>query len=189
MLKLKKYRLVINEIIKFDGCIPLSVQFNQPEIALLTWTCVFEDRSLLEIGLNKNSGALWEITLVSLKREHVNFSEGKSFRINDLQVKAGIPVFEVGHWPVFKNLSEFNQPFKEYFLREEHKIFLEISNDSASLWFRKKSRPSYYLKGHRVYFGIDVNDFLCRIDLADLNRSEINCLKKALDQSGGILSS
>lgn len=189
MLKLRESSPLKSEIIKFDGFIPLSVQFNHPETQKLSWTCIFESLSLLEIWLNKNSGAIWEMTLVSLKTEHIILSEGTSFKFSDFEIQEGIPIFEVSHWPVFKSINEFNQLYKDLLLREEHKILLEMGNNHASICFKDRIIPSRYLKGNRVYFGIDSEDFLCRIDMIDLNTSEIDHLKKGLDQTGGIFTS
>jgi hypothetical protein len=152
-----------------DEYIPLSVLFESEELSSpIYWRAGDGKYSLVEIGLNRKTGAIYSITLTSIPSENV--CSGRVLIAEEEWVK-GLPSFDTTEWVEGQYDSDFMDDFSI-------DISLSIGEDSLSLNFKNSGAVKSFIRNYNVCFGMSNDGKLLSIILLGLAPQKISILKK-----------
>ncbi|MCI0996542.1 hypothetical protein [Pseudomonas corrugata] len=91
--------------IEFGEYVPLNVEFDSERIpaAPFYWRVGDFLSSLVEVGINRRSGAIAKLELVVFDGVQTLFNEGKYLEVNSIP---GLPIMNVDDWPVDRYRDE-----------------------------------------------------------------------------------
>ena len=131
--------------IEIDEYIPFSIEFaSKNPSSLAYWRAGDGNSSLMEVGLDENSGAIKSVTLTSINPKNVN-------RVDDLLSRAdsdacGIPICDMEKWFALGDSREFSENFVDEF---ELDISLNIGRSHISVLLCKDCNPKYNFENLR----------------------------------------
>jgi hypothetical protein len=162
MLHLKKITEPVNETMESDFYVPIKVKFGNwnysqehPFYLEVGHTC------LLELGFEKQTGAIGKIVLVSLKKIIVR---KKTKNSNEIIEKKGLPQFSTKKW---------NN--NDYYLKESRDFNLYLEDKSVVIELIPHNITSKIVNG-RFAFGFDKDNLLCTIEFRNMTADELNLL-------------
>jgi hypothetical protein len=177
MLKIISSRENVTEKITIDSYVPFTIEFYGDNLVPildipLYWRGIDNDHALIEIGLNKDTGTIHSIVLVTISPDHILETQ-KKFTL-EFPSEYKFPIFNINLWlPTNKYkgipLEDFPVGLK-----------VEIGLNYISVFFSQIGTLSKYIINDRVYFGIDNKSQLVSIHLIGLNEEEINTAKVSL---------
>lgn len=134
--------------------------------------------SLIEIGIQKLTGAIQEITVVSAPKIYHQNTQNINKKTTEI---AGLPLFEMNPWnqknePGKDNLNHY---IKGYSLREAKKFDLCIGEKSVSILF-SSDEISLDLVNDSIIFGFNKDNLLCSIKILGMKLNEEGVLEKII---------
>lgn len=128
----------------------------------------------MEVGLNKNSGAVHSITLTSIKAENVRMDNG--YYVSCTSEKEGMPIFDLAEW---KNGNCFDE-FASYFIDEFNlELELTLGQDFISVSIACGMDSVHCVKNNNVIFGINVEGTLTNVDIINMSQEDIEIVSSA----------
>ena len=165
MLLLKDVYDEVKCDVTIDYYVPftINVESNNVYGTCLCWRTGDLKKSLIEVSMDKDTGLLTEITLVSI--DEVCIVENKMFDVSN-KIK-GTPAFI------------FDGEIKNGLCDQPGSVEVELGLDYLLVRLDKKVDEDKYIELNRVTFGIDHNDKLLSITIKDLTDYEYSELKEA----------
>lgn len=161
MLRVISSTKIMHSRLKIDDYVPFSFRIDEvASMQPLYWRTGDMEKSLLEIGLNENSGAICSVTITLIDPITM-------LPVNDLVDEgskvSGVPICDIAHWPSNRFKDEPN-PFLTF-----------IGDDKVSIWLGSKKQIATFYDVGNVGFGVDSNDFVSLLEFryianADLSR-------------------
>ena len=178
--------LIIKEEVKprgltfgIDKYVPFTIEFGSQPLQLFSWSAGGfywragdGESSLIEIGLNREYGAICSVTLVNINAGNVKETE-EPFN-TDLPEVEGDVVFDISNWKA--NSDDYSDRFQDEF---DLDICLVIGEDYLTLGFNKLEKPSRYIRNNQVRLGVSSKDELSTIEIIELTSGQIELLKQA----------
>lgn len=168
MLKLKDISDVEKIYNESDFYIKIKIifghRYGNDEICY--WSTLGPKGSLIEIGIKKACGAIYEITVVSAPTIHnQNAPEIKKYGIT----KTGLPLLETNAWQKDSDSIKYDlEHFTErYYIREKMDFEIYAGKENTTLLFSTNDIVLHVVN-HTVIFGFDDNNHLCSIQLNDM---------------------
>ena len=169
----------IHESLELDDYVPLIIRWGELEYLdpnnwmmlppRLYWS-MSDERSLLEIGIDSKSGIILFIKVVLAGRVTIHNSE---FHINaSLPARSGVPICKIDDWS-----SSIEFPSGYY--REEKGFELHLGSNHVCVIFYDLEVVSQIVCG-RVRFGLDLNNYLCLLEVVGFSDEEIEQLTETL---------
>lgn len=134
-----------------------------------------DDRSIIEIKVEPESGLLREFILVTLPREKVKLSETDA-EGPSVPTEGRRPAFSLDAWPT--DLTPKDWTRRQVRVKEDFQ--LTIGPSSAAISFLARTTPTAWVVNARVRFGLDEKGQLSRVDLFNLKVDEVALLKEAI---------
>lgn len=147
MLKVIGSKEPSSATVEFGEYVPLTVEFNDERLpaAPFYWRIGNFVNSLVEIGINRQSGAVAKIGLVAYSESDLL---SKSFDFLNVRCTAGLPVIDTDGWP--------NDRYKD-----EVDFFTVAENVSCVLLCFSPDRvASIVYSSDGVRFGVNINNDL-----------------------------
>ncbi len=168
--------------IEFDRHIPFSLRLGVPPAeSSFIWTC--NDResegkvSTLEVWVHARTGAIHEITLVTILPSRVilteDFDGGPT-----VPTPGRIPVCDTEPWMREKAWNNPEEPAKKY-VDDARRFDFVVGVDFVSVRFPGLGEPQSWIVNQRSRFGMNAEGFLCRIDLIGLKADELAGIREA----------
>lgn len=158
--------------VDIDEYVPFTIEVNVPKPLTLPlyWRGGDGKQSLIEIGLNRESGVVCSATLTAINPKKIKETE---LPINiDLPEVSGMAVFEISSWAYFSD--NYSNSFQDEFGSE---ICLILGKDYLTLQFENVDKPIKYIKNNRLRFGVASNGMLSALDVMGLSEDEVNLLR------------
>lgn len=176
MLKFKEEVDCLASSVDFDEYVPFTAEFESDSLSPpLYWRVGDGKSSLMEIGLNKDSGAVHSITLTSIKAENVR-KDNKDYA-SSASEKDGLPIFDLSEWRNGNCSDEFASNFIDEFNVD---LELTLGQDFISVSIVGGMEPVYCIKNNSVIFGIDVEGALTNIDIINMSQEDIKTVNSAI---------
>ncbi|PPA86092.1 hypothetical protein C4A75_05725 [Brevibacillus laterosporus] len=160
MLRKTRIQEIVHETLELDDYIPFNVYWKTPfAFPILYWRTGNFKKTLMEIGINSESGELLSITLTVL---HSVSYESPTFLDSQKDIdQSGIPVFDISAW---ENIKYIDEPidFRSYFFNGRLTIVLDDKKTVAST-----------LSSEHIKFYFDSNHFLIAFELGNLSEEEV----------------
>jgi hypothetical protein len=170
------------ETIVFDPYVLITIMYDYPLGKSVFWyaqdvidsitskngivtSCM---NSYIEVWLQEDSGALHELKIILMDEKCIEVTDGQ-FHTSSLPAEQGVPLCDVS-W-----VSRAGDVRKENLAAR-----MEIGKDNVRLIFGEAKLVKRYLAGSRVQYGVDENDYLCRIELNHISPVEMTDLRKYL---------
>ena len=175
MLKFKEKIQRTAASVVFDEYIPFYVNFDFESIyAPNYWRVGDGRRSLMEIGLDRDSGAVNSITLTSVNVK--NLREISNSYIEYVSEVDGLPTFDLSPW-VKQASDDDSSRFIDEFNVD---LDLELGQNCLSVSIIPKVEPVKYIKNSNILFGLGLDDTLVKIDIIDLSEEDIIAVRNAV---------
>lgn len=168
MLRLIDIRESKTVSVEVDEYIPFVAEFESDILSPpLYWRGGDGKRSLVEIGLERQSGIIKSITLTAINPSKVKQTEQKL--ISGVPEVAGCPIFDISTW---SNKEEGD--YSSSFMDEMSLLFsLTIGRNYLSVNFEKTDKIVRFIRNAAIRFGITERGELTSIDLLNLTDQEI----------------
>lgn len=152
-------KMVVNVSIECDEYVPFSITFGveRPDL-LCYWRMGDGKRSLVEIGVNCKSGALFSLTLVNFDDNNISFI-GESYSIGDLPIIEGLPVFDSRE---FDDVRDFAHRFVDDFSEQ---LVINVFRNAVSLMLTGAESVVRYIQNGDVRFGLSEFNRLVSLDV------------------------
>ncbi|MCR8982539.1 hypothetical protein [Brevibacillus laterosporus] len=165
MLRKIRIQEIEHETLELDDYIPFNVYWKTPfAFPIQYWRTGDLEKSLIEMGINSESGELLSITLTML---HSVSYESPIFLHSKKDIdQFGIPVFDISAW---ENIRFIDEPidFQSFFFNGRLIIALDDKKTVASM-----------LSSEHIKFYFDSNHFLIAFELGNLSEEEVLQLNK-----------
>lgn len=172
MLIFKEENMCKDISIDIDEYIPFAVEVKSQESSSppLYFRCGDGKHSLMEIGLNRESGSVCSATLTTILADRVNETELPAN--SDLPETTGLAAFDVSAWD--SRSDNYADNFEDSFGSE---ITLIVGGDYLTLRFEGSEKPVRYIKNGQLRFGIASDGRLSTLDILNLTEDQVNLLK------------
>lgn len=168
MLHLKKIADQANEIMECDFYIPIKVKFGEWEARREPHVFLgIGSSELLELGFGRETGAIGEITLVSVSTIKLR---KKSKELNNIIEIKGLPLFSTKRWT----------PDDYYYLKEPRNFSFYLEDNCVIIELLTHNIASKIIN-NRFAFGFDKDNLLCTIEFRNMTTDE----KKLLEEHYG----
>ena len=125
----------------------------------LYWRTGDMEKSLLEIGLNENSGAICSVTVTLIDPiTIIPVDDAVDVRTN----VDGVPICDIAHWPSNRFKDEPN-PFLTF-----------IGVDKVSIWLSSKKQIATSYDVGNVGFGIDSKGFVSLLEFRSVTNADLS---------------
>ena len=139
MLTVVSKKEVVDVVCDMSGYTPFVAEFSDERTPTpVYWRIGDFDRSLIEIGLNENSGCVSNVALVMFSEESVSRAVGRE----ELEIEIGMPVFDI------RELTESGGLDNHYNFR------IIVNRDSLRLLFIDDIKPVKVYRNKSVDFGV-----------------------------------
>lgn len=145
----------------------LPISFHCAEVASRTpfyWRTGDFKKSLLEIGLNQNTGAICKVTVTLIGSHYKMEVEDSTTTI----AHDSLPICDVSEWP------------KDKFKDEPFGFSTLIGEDSVSIWIAPEAPLKMTYEIGRVGFAADREGYLRLLRFKDLSRFELDRVMKTV---------
>ena len=174
MLKLKKEIKKSITSVQIDGCIPLVIEFESTSMTPLYWRGGDGKKTLIEIGLHRNSGIISSMTVVNVCPKKVH--EINSVYPEKTSNKESFLACDLSDWG---NFSENN--FASNFIDEFHlDLELYLGKDFISISLVNMKQSIQFLKNDNVIFGVNTENDIVSIDVTNLSPEEISLIRNSI---------
>ncbi|MEP7731521.1 hypothetical protein [Marinomonas primoryensis] len=158
MLKVTSSKEVGDVNIDMGGYTPLISEFHNEKSSIpIYWRVGDFESSLIEVGLNKNSGCILSVSLLMFD----SVSDVPFVGSSDLAVEVGMPIFDIEGWPEDGSLD-----IQSYF-----RVFK--AEDRLRLMFSDELKPVKIYRNKTVDFCISEMGELIWIEFLSLVESEL----------------
>lgn len=179
MLKIVDVSEQLPEIMEFDDYIPLIIRWGEPDyldpknlmmqVPKLYWS-ISNQYLLLEIGIDSQIRIIREIKVVLAGRVTIQPSES---HINvNLPARSGMPICQIDG-------DSSSIELTNGYYRENRTFELHIGSNHLCVIFSNLEVVSQIVCG-RVRFGLDVNNYLCMVEVSGFSGEEIAQLTETL---------
>ncbi|NRD73823.1 hypothetical protein HQQ94_11350 [Shewanella sp. VB17] len=176
MLKIKDEMNCVALSIEFDEYIPFTAEFECDSLSPpLYWRVGDGSLSLMEIGLNKNSGVVQSVTLTSIRTE--NIRKVSYAYVVSVSESVGLPIFDLSNWVKDSYSDEFANNFIDEFNVE---LDLILGQNFISVSIVDGKKPVRFINNNNVIFGIDAEDFLSNVDIINVSEENIKIIESAI---------
>lgn len=176
MLKIEEIDSSLTSKIEVDEYVPFSILFGEESLSPpLYWRGGDGKFSLVEIALNRKSGAIQGLTLTSLDIDNVRKANGF---FSEEFTEEGIPVCDLSEWCAIDSSGEFSSNFHDEF---NLKMELEVGQNFVLLTLSKEDMATRYIRNNNVRFGVNSSGYLCSIWISELSISEVETIVSAID--------
>ena len=176
MLRFKEKTKSLESSVEFDEYVPFTVEFESDSMfPPLYWRVGNGSTSLMEIGINKGSGAAHSITLTSIQSDSVRVV--KREYVSSVSEKEGLPIFDLSAWKNENCPDEFASNFIDNF---DLGLELTLGQDFISVSIVGGMEPYQFIKNNNVIFGIDIEGNLTNVDIINLSQEDIRTANSAI---------
>jgi len=173
MIKFKSVNKKVVSSIEFDEYIPFTVDFeNKPISSPIYWRVGNGTTSLLEIGINKDSGQIASLCLTCMDVKHISLVD-KGF-LTDLPCEEGIPIADITNWDCVDFANKFIDDFSK-------NIKLEIGNGYLLLSNLNINKPKKLVTHEDIIFGFDDELNLSEIILVGISDEDMRKIKLSVE--------
>lgn len=179
MLKCVDVSEIIPESIELDDYVPLIITWGEPDyldpsnlmrLAPKLYWSIGDKFSLLEIGIDSEIRIIRVIKVVLAGRVTIQPSE---FNINaSLPARTGMPICQIDD-------SSSSIELTNGYYRENGTFKLHVGSNHLCVIFSDLEVVSKIVCG-RVRFGLDLNNYLCMLEVVAFNGEEISQLTETL---------
>ena len=149
-----------------DEYIPISFQCSEAASLIpLYWRTGDFKKSLIEVGLNKNTGAICTVTVTAIgscSRTRVGGS------VEATNIHLGLPVCEISNWP------------EDRFKDEPFTFVTLVGEDSLSIWIAPKAPLKSVYEIGPASFVTDTEGYLRLLHFKDLSPFDIDRIIKTV---------
>lgn len=166
MLRVLEYKEKKSTNIEFDVYTPINIEFGSWNISkepTIYWRTGDFKKSLMEIGVGKNTGDIRSITLTLSD----NVYKIDNLNTKNLKVIEGIPVIKVDKF------------MNETYVDEKGELKVYIGSNKVYILFSENEIESI-VQNDSVGFGLDSNEMICSIVVKDIGENEKIILEEAL---------
>ncbi len=159
--------------IKIDEYIPFTIELGTKPHQLLYWRGGDGKLSLIEVGLDRTSGAISSAALISINSKDIKKTDD-SF-VTYLPESDAIAVFDLSGWKTSSN--NYSDSFQDEF---NSNISLVVGSDYLTVTFSEVDSPSRYIKNDKVRLGISPREELSTLEIIGLTPEQVDLLKQNL---------
>jgi hypothetical protein len=151
--------------LEIDDYVPISFRFYEMKTGVpLYWRTGNFKTSLIEVGLNPASGAIYRITVTSFKDAIMT---SNSWEKSTSKIIEGIPLCDLHLW---EGVEQFSDRFKG----EPFSFLTIVGRDFVSFWLAPECNlVSQYLAGS-LCIGVDGDNMIRNIAFLNLTNQEIS---------------
>ncbi len=164
MLKMVNYTFGKPSRLEVDFYVPLKMRFIKYSKQFINLCMISDGRSLFEISVERDTGLLYELTLLVMDKRELSNDELKIKK----EIILGVPIFKKSLWRN-KNMVDLKE-----------RLSMIIGKKYAKISIGKTQAEKYYSCG-QAYLGIDVNDKLCEVCFEGLYDEQIQTLKDSFE--------
>ncbi len=169
MLKVVEYKEIQPVHIEYDIYTPVTVEFgtwNISKESTIYWRTGNFTKSLIEIGIGKDTGDLRSITLTLI--EKVQELKYLNFDMENVPMNKGLPKCQI------------KQYSGETYIDEPGMLDVYIGNDKVLILFSNK-KPKSMIQNNKLVFILDANNIVCGIVICSMSEHEKKVLEAALN--------
>ena len=137
-----------------------------PSLGLIYWRAGDYERSILEIGMERESKIMKSLELTIVGADRISATEIVDFSSPDSIRQQGLPIFQ---WSP--------ERFDAWIINERIAFSIYIGPHYLSLRIHEERKIKSIIRAERVAFGVDEADKLCAIQVTELSTQEIAALK------------
>lgn len=147
MIKFKSVNKKVVSSIEFDEYIPFTVDFENKSISSpIYWRVGNGTTSLLEVGINKDSGQIASLCLTCIDIKHISLVDDDFLIV--LPCEEGIPIADMTNWDCGDFASKFIDDFSKNIKLEIGRGYLLLSNLNVN-------KPTKFITHDDIIFGVD----------------------------------
>lgn len=161
-----------NATLKIDDYVPFDIEFGSAPSIQLYWSGGNGRVSLIEIGIDKENGAVSSATLVIIHPEYMR--ETETPLNNEFPETDGIPVFDIRKWG--DDIRGYSDRFLDDFCTD---ISLLIGGDYITVFFYGADKASHYIRNGEIRFGVSQKGELSALEILNLSPEQIEVIKRS----------
>jgi hypothetical protein len=165
MIKIIDSRKVGESSLEVDQYVPFSFRcYEVHDTPSLWWRTGNLKTSFIEIGMTKETGAIYDVTIVSLP--HVSISNLPNDNIlSQVSVIDGLPICEIE--------KKYKENENIEYIDEEKELISYLNESSIYIWFGSICEILRFYKTDRICFGVNNNMEICLLKFDSLSLFEI----------------
>jgi hypothetical protein len=165
MIKVINNRKVVESSLEIDHYVPFSFRcYEVHDTPSLWWRTGNLKTSFIEIGMTKETGAIYNVTVLSLP--HVLMGNlPNDNRLSQVSVVDGLPVCEI------ENKYKENENIE--YIDDEIELISYLKDRSIYIWVGSVCEILRFYKVDRTYFGVNNNMEICLLKFESLSTIEV----------------